>query len=611
MSDFISVNLGQRLEALQNYSGAPNAFWLELAGTAAGAVEARVGAVFMTPSNTKAWKCIGISPNEPVSERQQALRLCPVSVAESCDQNGGRLSEAAAVDDTMQVLAVKVPLPGGTGSLVVAAVRSSMDEQNREALLDRLVAVASAAPIFQVQHVLKQARTDVGQFSNVLDLMALVNAQDKFVGACMMLVNELASRLRADRVSLGWEKKGYIRVRAISHMEKFEKNMDGVQSVETAMEEAWEQDSEILWPAEEDATVISRDHQKLVDEQTSGHAVSVPLRLDGAPMAVITLERKSSPFDQNEVRWLRLCADQVAPRLATLEAKDAWFGARMWRGLRKQLSKLIGVEHTGAKLIGILGVAALAFLLFGTWPHRLRGSFELQSMQSRVLPAPFDGFLDEVAVEKGDLVRAGDLLLTLDRRDLLIEKASTLGDLNRYIRETEKARAEGALGDMRMSEAMADQTRARLERIEDRLQRSAIHAPFDGAVVDGDLRERTGAPVRQGEMLFRVASWDALKVQAFIEERDIDYIEEGAEVKLIFASRPDSPTPARVVRIDPMSVTRDGANVFVVHCAIDEDMEPWWRPGMSGTARVDAGRQRPIWLLTRRTLDYFRLRWGW
>jgi biotin carboxyl carrier protein len=445
----------------------------------------------------------------------------------------------------------------------------------------------------------------------VLDLLALVNGQEKFTAACMVLVNELATRLRADRASIGWQSKGYIRARTISHMERFEKNMDGVQSLETAMEEAWEQDAEIVYPAGEDDAVISRDLARHCETQTAGHAVAVPLRQEGKAVAVLLLERKSSPFDENEIRWLRLCADQISPRLCALEAKDVWFAERWGRSIRRFAAKLLGYEHTGAKLLAIFGTLLLLFLLFGRWPHRINGSFELQSAESLILPAPFEGFLESIAVDKGDRVSAGDVLLRLDSRDLLIEKAAALGDLNRNLREAEKARAEGALGDMRMAEAMAEQARARLARAEDRIIRSVIQAPFDGAVVEGDLRERVGAPVRQGEVLFRIARWDALKVQATVEERDIDHVREGAVVKLIFASRPDQPTEARVLRVDPMSVTRDGSNLFVVHCEVVGTVEPWWRPGMSGTARVDAGKRTPIWLLTRRTLDYLRLRWGW
>ena len=55
-------------------------------------------------------------------------------------------------------------------------------------------------------------------------------------------------------------KDAYIRVQAISHMEKFEKKMDAVQYLEAAMEEAFDQDEEILWPRPEEVHSVVRDH---------------------------------------------------------------------------------------------------------------------------------------------------------------------------------------------------------------------------------------------------------------------------------------------------------------------------------------------------------------
>ena len=38
--------------------------------------------------------------------------------------------------------------------------------------------------------------------------------------------------------------------------------------------------------------------------------------------------------------------------------------------------------------------------------------------------------------------------------------------------------------------------------------------------------------------------------------------------------------------------------------------EPWWRPGMSGSARIDAGERQVAWILTHRIVDTIRL-WLW
>ncbi len=604
-----------RVASLLDFKGKPTDFWALLAGETVAALEAWSAAVYVRNAGSPDWQCVGVHPDDSPEARRSALRECAPALAKACgDAPEGRAEVQLPGDTPRSGFGVLQPLPGGKTRLALVAVAPRPDSPSaRDAVFDTLRALAAAAPAFQAHHTLEQARIDVGHFSNVLDLLALLNAQDKFVGATMLLVNELSSRMRADRVSLGWLTKGYIRARAVSHMENFSKHMEGVQELEAAMEEAYEQDSEIVWPASDagDAPLISRDHRKYADSQTAGHLVSVPIRDGDKPIAVLTLERKEAPFADNEVRWLRLCADQIARRLVQLEHDDVWFGRRWLRRGVKAASSLVGVEHTGWKLLGILGVLSLLFLLFGRWPHRVNGTFELRGDIVRVLPAPFDGFIDQAAVEKGDLVQPGDLLVRLDTRDMLIEKAAVLAELSRQNREAEKSRAEGDLAAMRMAEAMAEQASARLALVDDRLARAAILAPFAGAIVDGDLRDRSGAPVRQGDVLFRVAQWDALRVTAEIPESDIQFIRPGAEARLIFASRPEEPVRARIDRVEPMAQTRENKNVFVAHCVIEGAGEPWWRPGMTGTLRVSAGGAQPLWLLTRRTLDYFRLRWGW
>lgn len=604
------------IAALLDFSGDPARFWENLCRTGVEISEGYSAAAYVDAKGNGAWQCVGVWPKEPASARQLALHDCAPLLAKDCaKEKSAALFRPLPGEPNRCATAVLQPLPGGQARIVLVVTLPPPPTESDQLLAqDRLRSLVSAAPAYQVQHALQRARSDVGHFSNVLDLMTMLNGQEKFVGAGMLLVNELSSRLRSDRVSLGWLNKEYIRVKVVSHMENFSKNMEGVQELEAAMEEAFEQDAEVMWPVspdEADAPLISRDHQRFAETQTAGHVVSVPIRDQDQPVAVLTLERKSDPYTEAELRWLRLCADQIGPRMIHLEATDVWFGKRGARRVMKAAKSLVGVEHTGWKILGIIGVLLMAFLFFGRWPHRLRGDFELKSENVRVLPAPFNGFIDEAVVDKGQLVSSGQLLLQMDTRELLIEKASALADVSRYTREMEKARASRELANMQMSAAMAEQAVARLDLVNDRLLRAKLTAPFDGAVVDGDLRDRAGAPVRQGDVLFRIARWDAMRVTADLDESDIDYLKPGAEARLIFASRPEEPVKARVLSVEPMAQTRESQNVFVAQLVIETDEEPWWRPGMSGTVRVDAGKRRPIWILTRRTLDYFRLRWGW
>jgi hypothetical protein len=36
--------------------------------------------------------------------------------------------------------------------------------------------------------------------------------------------------------------------------------------------------------------------------------------------------------------------------------------------------------------------------------------------------------------------------------------------------------------------------------------------------------------------------------------------------------------------------------------------ESWWRPGMTGVAKIDAGHRRLLWILTRRFIDMLRMK---
>ena len=117
------------------------------------------------------------------------------------------------------------------------------------------------------------------------------------------------------------------------------------------------------------------------------------------------------------------------------------------------------------------------------------------------MSAPFDGYIEEVKVEVGDRVEQGAMLATLNTRELLLREAEAIADRARYLREIEKARAVEKIADMRVAEAQAEQARVKLELLRFHRNQATLLAPFVGAVVEGDLRKRIGAPVKQGDVL--------------------------------------------------------------------------------------------------------------
>lgn len=507
-------------------------------------------------------------------------------------------------------IAARLEVSGGSQICIAAFCLLNFTEAAAREVLNRLLLVADVPVSYQVSNSVGQARGETQKFAAALDLTVLVNNEKRFLAATLALCNGLATRFHCDRVSIGWLERGYIRVRSISRTEKFDKNMSAVQALETAMEEAFDQDDEIIFPAPEDATFVSRDHESFSKDQKVDHLCSVPLRKEDEPIAVFTLERQASPFSEVEMQQLRLIADQTVFRLEDLKKQDRWFGARWASATREKLASLVGPEHTWAKILGLTIVVILMVAIFGKLTYRVEANFILRSDEVSFLTAPFDGYIDEALVRPGDLVAAGQPLLKLNTKDLLLEESAAVADLNRYRRESEKARAQSGLADMRIADALADQAQARLDLARYRLQQADIKAAFDGIVVEGDLEERIGAPVKQGDALFRLARIETLYVEAEVPEEDIHEILDKTTGEIAFVSRPNLKFPVNIVQVEPAAVARQSGNVFLVRCEINGEFQEWWRPGMSGLCKLDVGDRRIIWIVTHRTVDFLRL-WLW
>jgi len=222
--------------------------------------------------------------------------------------------------------------------------------------------------------------------------------------------------------------------------------------------------------------------------------------------------------------------------------------------------------------------------------------------------APLDGHLEQVSFRVGDAVRQGDELARLDRTSLLLREAELIAEHNRYQGELEKARAYGATADMRISQALCDQALARLQLVRHQLAQSTIRSPLAGVVIEGDLAERIGTPVQQGDLLFKLARIQRLYAEAEVREADVQELREGMAGRIALASRPQDRGPVRRALGEPAAGAREKGSVFVARCSLEGAPPSWWRPGMTGMARLEAGRRRVLWVLTHRTVDFLRLR---
>jgi multidrug resistance efflux pump len=231
-------------------------------------------------------------------------------------------------------------------------------------------------------------------------------------------------------------------------------------------------------------------------------------------------------------------------------------------------------------------------------------------MVKRTIAAPFRGYIKESFVRPGDTVYEGDTLCRLDERDLRLEKTELLGQQSQMLRQHQQAVAEHDWAKTNVVKAQLDQVMAQIDLNGVKLGRTAIKAPFDGILVNGDLSQKIGSVVEQGDTLFEISPLSAYRLILMVDESDISYVHPGQRGELVLSALPGRFSFV-VGKITPVTAAFEGGNCFRVEAAL-EGAPGNFRPGMEGISKIKIRRGKLISIWTIKLRDWFRLKsWAW
>ncbi|MCX7827355.1 MAG: efflux RND transporter periplasmic adaptor subunit [Verrucomicrobiae bacterium] len=180
-----------------------------------------------------------------------------------------------------------------------------------------------------------------------------------------------------------------------------------------------------------------------------------------------------------------------------------------------------------------------------------------------------------VKVNPGDKVRAGDVLATLDDRDLRAEFEKAKADFERYDALFKKGVASRAEYD-------AHETKYRLASAS--LSYATITAPFDGVVVKKSCD--VGDLARPGQPLFALEDSQRLRIEADVPERFAPQVNIGTKIEVrvdAYQGKCDAQVGEIVPSADPTSRS----------FRIKADLHPKKpiKSGMFGRARLTVGER--------------------
>ncbi|MBK1667229.1 hypothetical protein CKO28_04125 [Rhodovibrio sodomensis] len=163
---------------------------------------------------------------------------------------------------------------------------------------------------------------------------------------------------------------------------------------------------------------------------------------------------------------------------------------------------------------------------------RLRVQGRTVADRKVTVQAQTNGRIEEMLVEKGDVVEQGEVLAQLAEEDRPAKLRQAKALLEQRRLELEAARRlheRGHRSDTQLAAAKAAfrEAQADVEAARTALDNTTIYAPFAGRI--GDTMAEVGDFMRSGREVLRLIDLDPLRIQGNVNERLVSQIEPGTE----------------------------------------------------------------------------------
>ena len=561
-----------------------------------------------------------IRPDESDEQtRKAALQAFSEIIGDCLRQDKDGVINVSGAHDSAEPQFCLVTLLRDQNQVVAASavITRCRDEERARQRLETMRLVAGYFDMWLLKRANEQSIQVSQRHQDVLQATAAFANGDGFQSAAANLCNELVSRTNASRVSLGWVKLRSVKLLAMSHTEEFDRKQELSVAIVKAMEECVDQAELVQYdpdPNGHTTNNITRGAMALSRIESGNKIVSLPLRNKNEVVGVMTLEYPPTrPLTPHTTTSLAVLAEVMAPQIHDRYQDDRWLAVKVGRSIQHNSQYILGPRHTLAKVI-FFSIIAVALIITLVSPmYRVAAPFQFTPIDKATISSPIEGVIDQVFVEPGNDVKAGDKLLTFKTDELKTQRESL-----EYQRVAAEAEARDAIIDKdpdknaeygtKMLEAKSFQ--AQIDELDMKIAKATVRAPISGTILKGDLKEKVKSQVKEGDPLMEIAplgSSGDLQAELQVPERDIQLIHNGSTGTLATTSSPTDKHNIIITRIVPLGEAKDEKNTFRVYAKV-ADFNPNWQPGEQGEARIDWQKEPLYWHGLHRLWEWTRLK---
>ena len=251
----------------------------------------------------------------------------------------------------------------------------------------------------------------------------------------------------------------------------------------------------------------------------------------------------------------------------------------------------------------------------GTIVQSVSASGKIKPVVEVKISAKVSGNITVLAVDEGDRVKKGQLLLKLDRERyaanvsraesmLKSSEASLWQAKAEYERRkelfttnlTSESELQVAEASFRLAESQVEQSRATLREAQDDLSKTEIYSPMTGVVsqLNKELGEMVLGASFQEDVIMVIADLSEMEVEVEVDENDVVDVELGDQADIEIDAIPDTVFRGRVSKIANTATTKglgtqeEITNFFVKITVLDKVDKI--RPGMSSTVDIEVDK---------------------
>jgi len=511
---------------------------------------------------------------------------------------------------TLAVLLVQADNPVGVISLAVAV---STDDQLKSIkrrlqwgaawLLNKRFIETETTPQFE------------GLSAQAFSLMSLCYEHTALKSSAFLVVTEWAEIMGLERVCIGIRDGRQSKVLAVSNNYAFDKRSNSINAIAFAMDEALDQKHDLSFPGAKGLWSVHAQKSLLSDSGNRSvctllYARTFSDRLERVAGAITLEHADTDYFTADRVASCRQFSMLVGPLLALKHEQERWYVVRKIAAIKLGLQRFLGEGFFITKSVLLASLLIMTAVSLYQTEFKVSAPARVEGWSQRHMSASIDGYLLNSTVKSGDVVQAGNLLFSLDNRDLKLELLKWQNKYDQLQKQYLEALSKREIAQSGILLAQLEQARAQVDLYTEQLGRTEVRAPFDGVIVKGDLTQRLGSPVKRGELLLELAPLKNYRVIMDVNERDIGYIKHGQTGKLKLSSLSNQSFGFELTTILPVGNVVEGKNSFSIEARLTSGDTQALRPGMQGLSKIDVEKRSLLWIWTRKFTEWLTV-WLW